>query len=276
MTLVDRYTFGDREHIALSLVPCTAQHGEQKELARYTELGLSLLSWPRLPDPDNDWKGPRDPKWPTNTYAVADYRNDMQVGVKLGTEIAPGRFLLDVDLDWAPGSPFLKHFLPKTRFVFGRKSKPLGHAVYTTSTPVTSYKFKDIDNTTLVERRGTKSDGTIGLQTVLPPSVHRESGEVVTFAQAESIDHDPAGGDGITLYAVACLLGRHWPQNGPDTNQHDTAAYAAGFLCLRGVDPRHVPTIIEVAATLGGDSNVRDRVQYARDTVRSSRTAPRN
>lgn len=240
-------------------------------LARYVDRGFALVFWARLPDPQNDWKGPRDQGWPMKTYATADYREDMQVGAKLGIEIAPGQFLMDVDFDWAPSIQFATRFLPKTGFYFGRASKSIGHAFYTTSQPVSSFRFRDIDGTTLVERRGTKADGSIGNQTMIPPSVHRESGEVLFLTSDGDIAHDDEAIVGVTLYAVACLLGRHWPANGPHTNQHDTAAYAAGFLCQRGVDLNVVPTIIEVAATLGGDDNVRDRVQYAEDTVANFR-----
>jgi hypothetical protein len=255
------------EPVALRLVPTPPQ--SPPWLTRYVALGFSLVFWPRLPDPENEWKGPRDKKWPTKTYTPANYHDGMQVGVKLGVEIAPGKFLVDLDLDWAPGIRFLHRFVPDTGFVFGRKSKPHSHALYTTSAPVAIRKFKDVDaaKTNLGELRGTKTDGTIGNQTVLPPSVHRESGDTVTMETDGDITHTDAVVEGYTHYMIACLLGRHWPKNGPDTNQHDTAGYAAGFLCQRGVDPARVPVIIEVAATLGGDDNVPDRVLYARDTI---------
>lgn len=253
LELAEHYAFNDHKgHVAL---------------APYVALGFRFVFWPRESDPTNDWKGPRDKTWPTKTYDPADYRDGMQVGVKLGTEIAPGRFLWDADFDWPPGIEFAREFLPATGFGFGRPSKPTGHAFYTASAPVTFYKFKDIDGTNLGERRGTKTDGTIGYQTMLPPSVHRDSGETLTLTMAEHITHDDSAVEGYTHYMVACLLGRHWPKNGPETNQHDTAGYVAGFLCQRRVDPKRVPAIVEVAATLGGDDNVRDRVTYARNTV---------
>lgn len=289
MTPVDRYTFGDREHVALRMVECIgetpsehhfADQDEEPEggepelpawLMRYVALRFLLVFWLRLSDPQNDWKGPREDDWQHKTYIPTDYREGMQVGVKLGTEVAPRHYLLDVDLDWVAGIQFAPRFLPRTGFVFGRASKPLGHAFYTTSTPVVTKKFTDIDGTTIVELRGTKADGSIGLQTALPPSMHRPSGEVVTQTMDGDIAHDDAVPHRVALYAVACFLGRHWPKNGPDTNQHDTAAYAAGFLCRRGVDLTLVPVIVEVAATLGGDDNVRDRVRYAQGTVEKFR-----
>jgi len=235
-------------------------------VAGYAARNFALVLWPRLPDPKNTWKGPREDGWPSKVYDPRDYREDMQIGTKTGTEISPGRFLLDVDLDWTPGTHFVGRFLPRTDFGFGRASRPVGHAFYTTSTPIRHTDFKDGD-ITLVELRGTKADGSIGKQTMLPPSIHRESGEVVTLKADGDITHNDDVPHLVALYAVACLLGRHWPKNGPTTNQHDTAAYAAGFLCQRGVDPDRVPVIVEVAATLGGDDNTEDRVRFARDTV---------
>lgn len=281
MTLVadDVIPFDDGCGPVEDLTPDEAHFADQDEgpqatapvprwLTRYVERGFDLVFWSRMPDPKNDWKGPRDGGWPTKTYALADYRDGMQVGVKLGTEVAPGRILLDADFDWAPGISHAARFLPDTRFAFGRKGKPLGHALYTTSAPIASYKYVDIDGTTIVERRGTKTDGSIGMQTMLPPSIHRKSGDVVTLAFDGEIAHDDRVVEGITHYAVACLLGRHWPKNGPDTNQHDLASYAAGFLIRRRVDREVVTTIVEVAATIGGDDNVPDRVRYAKDTIK--------
>lgn len=238
-------------------------------LSRYVERGFDLVFWSRLADPKNDWKGPRDPSWPNKSYLAADYREGMQVGVKLGIEIAPGRFLWDADLDWAEGIRHAARFMRDTGFAFGRKSKPLGHAFFTSSAPVVSEEYKDTDGTMLVERRGLKKDGTgVGRQTMLPPSIHRESGEIVTLACDGDIAHDDAAVDGLTLYAVACLLGRHWPKNGPTTNQHLLASYVAGFLVRKTVDPDTIPIIVEVAATIGKDDNVEDRVRFAKDTVK--------
>jgi len=274
-SLAERYTFGDREHVALRLIPCVASQVVREpesgvRVGKYISRGFALVFWRRTGAPEDDGKAPREPGWPTKTYDAADLREGMQVGVKLGVEIAPGHFLGDCDFDWAPGIPYVRRFLPKTGFVFGRKSKPFGHAFYTTSSPIVTVKYKDVDGTTLAEWRGTKADGSIGLQTMLPPSRHYASGEDVVLATDGELSHDDVAPLGLCLYVVACLLGRHWPKNGPDTNQHDTAGYAAGFLCARGVDPTRVVDIIEVAATLGGDDNVHDRVLYAQDTIKKS------
>jgi hypothetical protein len=177
VTLVDRYTFGDREQVTLQMAPCMAPALRESEsddhpheeipltpderhfadgdeepldrsaaqtpnwLARYVALGFSLVLWLRSPDPANDWKGPRDPSWPTKTYHPADYCDGMQVGVKLGTEITPGRYL-GMRIRLGSGHSVCLSISPATGFRFGRASKPLGHAFYTSSSPVTTYKFK--------------------------------------------------------------------------------------------------------------------------------------
>src|SRR5262245_13551729 len=165
-------------------------------LANYVQRNFSLVFWTRE-EGDPEGKGPRDKGWPLKTFDPAHFRPGMQLGVKIGVEVAPGMFLLDVDFDWEPAIPYADKFLPHTGFGFGRTSKPHGHAFYTTSHKVTYFKFTDTDNSTLVERRGTKKNGTIGHQTVLPPSVHYKSGEIVTLSHNGPIAHNDEVIDGI-------------------------------------------------------------------------------
>jgi hypothetical protein len=62
-------------------------------LARYVVLRFALVFWLLVADPANDWKGPRDNGWPNTVFHPDSYREGMQVGVKTGVEITPGRFL---------------------------------------------------------------------------------------------------------------------------------------------------------------------------------------
>lgn len=74
-----------------------------------------------------------------------------------------------------------------------------------------------LDRSMLVELRGLSSDGTVGLQTVVPPSIH-ESGEPVRFEPG--FGGIPANIDGDVLTSAvrrveaAALLARHWPSKG--------------------------------------------------------------
>ena len=80
-----------------------------------------------------------------------------------------------------------------------------------------------------MELRGWSSDGSIGLQTVVPPSIH-VTGEPIRFE--DGFDGTPANIDADTLVsavrkvAATALLSRHWPTQG---SRHKA------FLALAGV-----------------------------------------
>jgi hypothetical protein len=214
------------------------------------------LGWKIIPIPRGE-KGPRIPNWQNTEFAASDFPEGANIGVRLGD---PSIGLTDIDLD-APEAVFAaRTLLVRSKMVHGRPSKPASHYWFV-AVGSKSEVFKDVDGSVLVEIRST------GGQTVLPPSIH-PSGELISwdvFSEAPLI----AAADlrqSVVLVAVAALLGRHWLPNGPLTNQHASAGYAAGFLLALGVDPLFVPQIIEVAATLGKDSDVADRVAFARST----------
>jgi hypothetical protein len=87
-------------------------------------------------------------------------------------------------------------FLPETGLEFGRHSAPRSHSLYYSDPPLPQKKFDDPvlakknasrpvserAKSTVIEIRGTKSDGEIGLQTVFPPSVH-VAGERIEYAR---------------------------------------------------------------------------------------------
>src|SRR6185436_19966439 len=111
----------------------------------YIDNHYRVVFWPQV----GDVKGPTARGWPEKTYTLEDYREGQRVGIMTGTEVSPGRFLHDVDIDWAPGSLIAQALLPITSFVFGRQSKRVSHCFYTTSEPIASYKYEDIDKTCL-------------------------------------------------------------------------------------------------------------------------------
>jgi len=156
-------------------------------------------------------------------YFSGDFQN---IGVLLGDKFGS----TDVDCDCTEAITAARELLPETGLIFGRRSKPFSHYLYRTDPPVRTQQFHDpLDHATLIELRGLPSDGSIGLQTVVPPSIH-ETGEPVRFEQG--FDATPANIDaGVLVLAVrklaaAALLSRHWPTKG---SRHD------GFLALAGV-----------------------------------------
>src|SRR4029450_11245840 len=87
-------------------------------------------------------------------------------------------FLHDVDIDWGPGVEIAKAMLPRTGFIFGRTSKRVSHCFYLLPEALPSVEYKDpVDKTMLIELRGTKKDGSLGCQSMAPPSVWSKSGQ---------------------------------------------------------------------------------------------------
>jgi hypothetical protein len=88
----------------------------------------------------------------------------------------------------------------------------------------------------LLEIRGLKKDGTVGFQTMTPPSIHPVTGERVRFEPGA--DGDPGDVDLPDLEraahrcAAAALLVRHFP--GEQGGRHDTFLALAGLLQRAG------------------------------------------
>lgn len=151
------------------------------------------------------------------------------IGLHLGDKYGS----TDVDCDCQQAIVAARELLPETGLIFGRQSKPFSHFFYRSDPPVRTAQFIDpLDHSTLIELRGLSSDGTVGLQTVVPPSIH-ESGEAVRFEPG--FEGTPANVDAEALasavrrVAAAALFARHWPTKG---SRHHA------FLALAGVFAR--------------------------------------
>jgi hypothetical protein len=159
-------------------------------------------------------------------------------GLRPATEIRPGEYLHDVDIDWGPGSLIALAVLPPTSWVFGRTSKCISHCMYTLCEAMVSFKYEDIDGTSLIEFRGTKNDGSIGFQTMIPPSIWFKNGvsEPLTFVKSEAITHIPVSSElkqSTCLGAIGMIIARHLGVNGFG---HEARLAWAGFLLRAGVD----------------------------------------
>jgi hypothetical protein len=141
----------------------------------------------------------------------------------------------DIDCDCAEAVAAAAEFALPTGMIFGRQSKPASHYFYRCSPGIKSRKFIDpVNKKTVVELRCQKTTGGIGLQTVVPPSVH-QSGEQVRFEPG--YDGEPAAvtpaalTDAVRLIAAAALLARYWPKEG---SRHDAFLAMAGTLRRAG------------------------------------------
>lgn len=207
----------------------------------YIDRGMRIVYWPAV----GDTKGPTFHGWPEAKYPIEDYDPSYRVGLLTGVEVAHGRFLHDVDIDWAPGAVIAQAMLPPTDFVYGRPSKRVSHCFYLLPEGVPSYAFLDIKidpkdkaaAATLIEIRGTKSDGTVGLESMVPPSIWSRGDlrEPLQFVRAGDPTFCPEVGlwkQRVTYAAIGMLLAKHLGINGFG---HDTRLAWAGFLLRAGI-----------------------------------------
>jgi hypothetical protein len=109
------------------------------------------------------------------TEGASQYFNgaSQNIGVLLGDKFGSA----DVDCDCPEAITAARELLPETGLIFGRQFKPFSHFFYRSDPPARTMQLIDpLDQSTIVELRGLKLDGSIGLQTVVPPSIHK-SGE---------------------------------------------------------------------------------------------------
>lgn len=135
----------------------TAPHPEEQLVPpawfrKFLDRGFPLIHYP---EKSKAPIGPEAKGWPSRAVRSPEgYIPGKNWGVLLGSEIAPGRFLVDVDFDWALGLPLAKQILPDTGFGFGRAGNEISHAFFTTPEPIKSRRYEDIDRSVIVELRG--------------------------------------------------------------------------------------------------------------------------
>ena len=176
------------------------------------------------------------------------------MGILLGDDCGTA----DIDCDCMEAVAAAVEFAPATGICFGRQSKPASHYIYRSVPAVRFRKFADpTDKSTMVELRGQKTNGTVGLQTVVPPSVH-PSGEQIRFEPGADKQPGVADAAGLTRavarIAAAALLARHWPKEG---SRHVAFLASAGILARAGWSVQDVSGFHRAIyrALWGGDSD---------------------
>ncbi len=178
----------------------------------------------------------------------------LNIGVVLG-DASSG--LVDIDIDTDAALALAPHLLPPTRCIFGRKSRPSSHWLYTVLSPEGKVAFVAKDVGTIVEVRGN------GHQTVFPPSIH-QSGEPIAFEIAE--EPGPSTWAELVTAALSLAIGtsllKHWDEN----RRHDLALCVAGCLAKAGWEKKEVEKLILTVATAAHDREVEDRINTVETT----------
>jgi hypothetical protein len=222
-------------------------------VAGYLEQGFRIVTWPMI----GDEKGPHERGWPSRVYTLADYSDKHRVGIVTGTEVSPGKFIHDVDIDWAAGSLIAQAMLPPTGFVFGRTSKRVSHCFYLLSEALPSVRYEDVDQTCLIELRGTKVNGDIGLQTMVPPSVwsKKDRREALEFAKQDFPSQATGLKERVCLAAIGMILAKHLGKNGFG---HEARLAWAGYLLRASIPIDDLVTMGEAMSDYTNNLEIQD------------------
>jgi len=200
-------------------------------------------------------KAPADAEWPAvaeaEQIAVEDFAGH-NVGVLLG---AASGDLADIDLDCQEALDLAPYFLPET-LTFGRESCRGAHRLYRSAGARTA-RFLDDAAGVLLELRANRSDGSSGLQTMFPGSVH-PCGEVLAFdneCEPAEIEY----GDlrwRVQRLALACVLRRGWlPEGG---RRNDKSMALPGGLLKAGWKPEEVLELLQAVRECSGCDREKD------------------
>lgn len=209
---------------------------------------------------------------------------DLSVTVKEGGNISCRlNDLVDVDVDYHPGGPFMGALAPSA-FMFGREKAKCTHYLYRVEEDATS-KVYSVTDAFAKKYKLVKPDGkpkkTIleirtgsGHQTVFPPSTH-ESGETVRF---EVLGGRTFNGDPTTITfkelkrcaaiaAMACVFEIMWKDGG---SRHEAALIAAGVLRrhFQATETEAMCLLLKGIIRCDGDEEPKDRERAIRDSYR--------
>jgi predicted P-loop ATPase len=239
----------------------------RETLLLYASYNFRVVSWPSV----GDQKGPTEQGWPKKLVTADNYVDGHRVGILTGYPIDEHKYLHDVDIDWAPGALIAAAMLPRTDFVYGRKSKPISHCFFTLDETLPRITYADpVDGVTLLEIRGTKNDGDVGWQSMAPPSIwSNKTGqtEPLEFRAHGRPTHAGASKpfvQRVTLGAVGMLLAKRLGHNGFG---HEPRLMWAGFLLRAGILPEDLIAMGEAMSAYCNNREVVDVRQVVNSTA---------
>lgn len=203
-----------------------------------------------------DYKPPDDALWQQHEYGL---------GVVTGPSHSGP---IDIDLDCEEAIFFASRFLPPTDAVFGRASKPKSHYLYRVDTP-TFDKQALLDPTmtagaTIIEMRGDQ-----GHQTVMPGSLHQDTGELVEWQGGVPFPEVPTVTAeslmrAVQKVAIATLIVRHIWQPG---YHNDPAKHISGMMFYLEWTEDEVVQLIQAIMEHSGDDD-KSRIPTVKATYR--------
>jgi hypothetical protein len=175
---------------------------------------------------------------------------------KLGVGVVTGPKAggpVDTDLDCEEAVFFAKRFLPETKAVFGRETKPDSHYLYRIDADDVEKKaFIDpVRKETIIEIRGGG-----GHQTVLPGSLHEDTGEEIKWSSTPFPEVPVVGYEVLLLaikkVAIASLIARHLWHEG---QRNEMCKHLAGMLFYLEWPEADVLSLIAAVKDYTGDDD---------------------
>ncbi|MFZ0634440.1 MAG: phage/plasmid primase, P4 family [Candidatus Acidiferrales bacterium] len=167
--------------------------------------------------------------------------------------------LADVDCDCAEAVATARILLPPTDMVHGHRSNPHSHHYFRADSQLSSKSFTD-PRRAVPKKKGRSMlvEMRCAGQTVVPPSVHTRSGELIEWdADGEPI---AIGADRLSHYvaqvAAASLLARYWAKG----SRHHAALALAGMLIRANWSIDATDKFVLAVATAAKDEETQSRL----------------
>ena len=214
-------------------------------------------------------KKPVHNNWQHKRLTEAEIINIFTGGTyNIGAQLGPvSNNLVDVEFDSETMRALAPQFLPPTRAIFGRQSKPRSHWLY--YCPAlhdgqhgAAISLKGADGKEMTSLR--IGDSGKGAQSMVPPSTHPDGEPVEWVDGCEPAQVGAELEQQFRHCAIAAILADHWPRA---SGSRDTIANAAaGWLAMRGLTEEQTTAIIGAAAEYAKDEEVKSRLRCVKDT----------
>ena len=238
-----------------------------------TLTAMTVLAWkyqPVLVEPrgkkpaaGNEWQKVRYSLEDVETL-MATFTGDYNIGLHLEASN-----LVDADLDSVWARRLAPAFLPKSTMKWGRESEPASHWAWRPTGGKIKYRkyagvvgLKDGEGVLLERRAGA------GKQTVIPPSVHKDTGEKIEWVTRHSGPASEVEAKVLCLafdkLAAASLISSIWKKD----FRHDLTLAISGVLAKAGAEQALVEELITAVVEAEGsdDPQLGDRLKVIEDT----------
>lgn len=191
-------------------------------------------------------KKPIGKEWGHLRPKPEDFRERENIGIKVGASSS----LVDIDCDWEESRFLAPRFLPPTGMTHGRPESRRSHHWYSSAGDTPHEQFKDptvkasdAGKAMIIEFRG--GTDTDQRQTMVPPSIHPDTGETLEWDQhGEAARVDAADLLRVTkALASASLLAKHWPGA-----RHEASLALCGALARAGWAEEEIAAFVAAIA----------------------------